>query len=236
MLSTGRTMFRALGVALVAATSLAGHAGAHDGHQHGGAQHGGAEAKTERHHFEAVFTRAGVTLYAHGADHQAVDVARLAATATFYHPNAPETPWFSRELKPKAASPGQPPDSLGLAIDLSKAPEQGAQVAFRVTGLADPAEAEASFVVPLTFAGELAVTKATAADQQAIAAMKLCPVSGEDLGSMGGALKVSRGGKSTFICCKGCLEPIKASPEKFLGATAATPAAGTGHDHAHHDH
>lgn len=233
MFKTGRTMFRALGVALVAA-SLAGHAGAHDGHEHGGAQHGGAEAKTERHHFEAVFTKAGVRLYAHGAGHEAVDVSRLAATATFYHPNAPGKPWFSRELKPTAAGPGQPADSLGLAIDLSKAPEQGAKVAFRVTGLADPAEPEASFVVPFAFAGggEIAVAKATAADQQAIAALKLCPVSGEDLGSMGGALKVSRGGKSTFICCKGCMEQIQANPEKFFGATAAAPAAG----HDHHDH
>lgn len=238
MRSTGRTMLGAHGIALVAAMSLASHAGAHDGHDHGGAQHGGVEAKTKRHHFEAVFTKAGMRLYAHGTDHKSIDVSRLAARATFYHPNTPEKPWFSRELKPTAASPGQAADSLALAIDLSKAPEKGAKVAFRVTGLADPAEREASFTVPLTFAGggELVVTKATKADEKAVAALETCPVSKEDLGSMGGPLKVTRGDQSTFICCKGCLKQIQANPDKFLGARASAPAAKGTHEAHDHNH
>jgi len=47
---------------------------------------------------------------------------------------------------------------------------------------------------------------------------------------MGGPLKVSRGDKSTFICCKGCLKDVQANPDKFFGPTASATAKG-GHDH-----
>jgi len=233
---TGRAFFTTLGAALVAAAGVMAPAGAHDGHDHGGAQHGGVEAKTKRHHFEAVFTKAGVTLYVHGAEHKPVELAGLSASATFYHPNAPEKPWFSRELKAKPASPGQAAHSLAAAVDLSKAPEKGARVAFRVTGLADPAEPDASFTVPFSLAGggELSVTKATAVDQEAIDALKLCPVSHEELGSMGTPLKVSLNGRATYLCCKGCLKGLRANPDKFLGSSASATEGDSGHDH--HDH
>lgn len=236
MHSTGRTILGVVGATILAGTGFLSTARAHDGHDHGGAQHGGVEAKTKRHHFEAVFTKTGVKLYAHDANHKAVDLSRLSAQATFYHPNTLEKPWFSRELKASAASAGQPADSLALAIDLSKAPEKGGKVAFRVAGLSDPAEREASFTVPLTFAGggDLAVTKATAADEKAIASLKLCPVSHEELGSMGTPLKVTRGGRTTYLCCKGCLKELEANPEKFLGAKAASPKADAKHDHHAH--
>lgn len=223
MRMTERNCFTMLGAAVITAAGLVGPASAHDGHdhggaQHGGTQHGGVEAKTERHHFEAVFTKEGVRLYARGADHKAIDASRLSATATFHHPNAPEEPWFSRQLAASGASPGQAADSLGLAIDLGKVPEKGAKVAFRVAGLPDPEEPEASFTVPLTFAGGgLVVATATAADQKAIEALKVCPVSHDDLGSMGTPLKVTRDGRSTFLCCKGCLKQLQANPEEFLG-------------------
>ncbi len=49
---------------------------------------------------------------------------------------------------------------------------------------------------------------------------------------MGGPLKVSRGEKSTFICCKGCLKEVQANPEKFLSGSATASDA----KHKHHDH
>lgn len=235
MRTTGKASFGAL-VATLAVAALAATGSAHDGHDHGGARQGGSEAKTKRHHFEAIITASGVTLYAHGPEGKTLDAARLAATVTFYHPNAPDNPWFSRELKPSAAKAGSPVDSLTLTADLASVPASGVRVAFRVTGLSDPAEPEANFSVPFAISrpAELTVAKATAADGKAIAAMKLCPVSNEDLGSMGGALKVSRGEKATFVCCKGCLKQIQANPEKYLGTSAKVPAAAANHEH--HDH
>ncbi len=230
-----RRIFTRLGVALAMSVSsvFVGLAAAHDGHAHGGAQHGGTEAKSKRHHFEVVFSKAGITLYAHGPEQRPLDVSRLKASATFYHPSSPK-PWFTRELQGTATSPGQPPVSLSLKVDLSKVPPKDAKVTFQVTGLPDPAEPSATFTVPFALAGEseLTVTKATQADQAVINALKLCPVSHEELGSMGTPLKVSRGGRSTIICCKGCLKEVQANPEKFLSASAPAPDA----KHEHHNH
>ena len=99
-----------------------------------------------------------------------------------------------------------------------------------------PAETTAAFSVPFALAssGEIVVAKATKADEKAIAALKTCPVSNEDLGSMGGPLKVTRGEKSTFICCKGCLKQIQANPDKYFGKVAAAPSEKGKHEH--HDH
>ena len=232
----GRKFVAAFGAAILAASGLIGSAGAHDGHDHGGAQHGGAEAKTKRHHFEAVFTSGGVKLYAHSADHKVLDATKLSGSATFYHPNAPDKPWFSRELKAAQASPGKPAESLDLAIDLSKVPPRGAKVAFHVEGLSDGAEPTAEFTVPFAFAkpATLTVSKATKADQAAVEKLKVCPVSGEDLLAMGGPLKVARGDESTFICCKGCLKKIQAEPDKYLTGGAKADGAAAKHDHDHH--
>ncbi len=84
-----RRIFTRLGVALAMSVSsvFVGLAAPHDGHAHGGAQHGGTEAKSKRHHFEVVFTKAGLTLYAHGPEQKPLDVSRLKASATFYHPS-----------------------------------------------------------------------------------------------------------------------------------------------------
>ena len=53
---------------------------------------------------------------------------------------------------------------------------------------------------------------------------------------MGGPLKVSRGDKSVFLCCKGCLEKIQADPAKYFGTAAAQPAGDAKHDHQGHSH
>ncbi len=44
----------------------------------------------------------------------------------------------------------------------------------------------------------------TDADHLQIAVQKICPVTGEELGSMGEPLKVKVGEQVAFLCCKGC--------------------------------
>jgi hypothetical protein len=67
----------------------------------------------------------------------------------------------------------------------------------------------------------LITAKATQADQRAISIQKTCPVSREALGSMGTPIKVTRGNRSIFLCCPGCLKEVEAAPDKFLGVTDA---------------
>lgn len=43
-------------------------------------------------------------------------------------------------------------------------------------------------------------------DHLKMAVQKICPISGQELGSMGQPLKVAVGQEELFVCCKGCLE------------------------------
>jgi YHS domain-containing protein len=192
------------------------------------APHGGALVTAGDRHFEAAFTPTGVTLYPLTADHRPLDASKLDGTVTFFHPSAPDKTWFERPLRPVAAGPQAAPTALGLAMDLANVPATGVTVRFRVSDQGQPSE----FMIPFALAGvgPLSVTTSTAADREAIAAQRVCKVSGEELGSMGTPLKVSRGGQTAFLCCKGCLKRLEANPDKYLSASA--PAAG----HNHRDH
>lgn len=54
------------------------------------------------------------------------------------------------------------------------------------------------------------------ADRIAALAQKVCPVSGEPLGSMGTPIKVTADGRDVFLCCESCKEKFEANPAEFL--------------------
>jgi Cu(I)/Ag(I) efflux system membrane fusion protein len=61
-----------------------------------------------------------------------------------------------------------------------------------------------------------ALAKLSAEDRALAVKQKLCPVSGEPLGSMGAPVKVDVKGNAVFICCDGCREQLLAKPDEFL--------------------
>lgn len=54
---------------------------------------------------------------------------------------------------------------------------------------------------------------------------KRCPVTGEELGSMGEPVTVLVGGRTVYVCCRGCVKPAQADPAKTLAAVEAERAA-----------
>ncbi|MGE0269405.1 MAG: hypothetical protein AB7S78_13225 [Candidatus Omnitrophota bacterium] len=69
----------------------------------------------------------------------------------------------------------------------------------------------------------LAVSPARAqADEAAVpsqaveAGNKICPVSGEEIGSMGEGIKVEYNGVIYNLCCPGCESPFLKDPEKYI--------------------
>ena len=55
------------------------------------------------------------------------------------------------------------------------------------------------------------------ADDKALAeAQKVCPVTGEPLGSMGVPVKVTLKGQAVFLCCKGCVGKAEKDPDAVL--------------------
>jgi YHS domain-containing protein len=46
---------------------------------------------------------------------------------------------------------------------------------------------------------------------------KICPVSGEQIGSMGEAIVVEYEGKAYNLCCAGCVAAFNSDPQKYIG-------------------
>ena len=68
--------------------------------------------------------------------------------------------------------------------------------------------------------GQLTVSTATAADQAAIKAQRVCAVANSPLGGMGTPVKVTINGQSVFLCCKGCLARMQANPDLYVRKAA----------------
>jgi hypothetical protein len=203
------------------------HAGHdHGEHAHSSPEHGGTITETDHYRFEVVLKRDGLRVYPHGEGLSPTDVAALKGRAYFLMPGAKaySDPYPLRPLAPAA---GQPADALGVDVDLSGVPTEGAKVTFQVWGLPEQAEPKAEFTVPFALSEpvEIRVAKATAADAIGVAAQGICPISGDDLTAMGGPIRVSRGEESLFLCCQGCLDPIKAEPDRYFASVISAAKA-----------
>ena len=45
---------------------------------------------------------------------------------------------------------------------------------------------------------------------------RTCPVTGEELGSMGNPIPVTVKGETVLVCCQGCVKKVQANPDKYL--------------------
>lgn len=65
----------------------------------------------------------------------------------------------------------------------------------------------------------------------AIARQKICPVSGQPLGSMGDPLALNVNGQRVFVCCAGCVDAVESDPAKYAaGRPQITLATATAAD------
>ncbi len=56
----------------------------------------------------------------------------------------------------------------------------------------------------------------SAEDRAAAEKQKVCPVTGEPLGSMGKPYKITVEGRTVFLCCSGCEEQFRKDPDKYF--------------------
>jgi hypothetical protein len=56
----------------------------------------------------------------------------------------------------------------------------------------------------------------SAEDQLLVTQQKICPVTGQPLGSMGTPFRVVVAGRPLFVCCEGCVPALKKNPSKYL--------------------
>ena len=67
---------------------------------------------------------------------------------------------------------------------------------------------------------------AAASGQRPYGGQKTCPVTGEELGSMGPAIPVTVQGQTVYVCCRGCVAKLQRDPNAYLAKVAAERAAG----------
>ena len=90
----------------------------------------------------------------------------------------------------------------------------------KASSTASPAQDVAS-PDPASSADDAAKVKANlakldATDRKLAEKQKVCPVSGELLGSMGKPHKVTLQGRTVFLCCPGCEEELRANADEYL--------------------
>ncbi|MBW3541951.1 MAG: hypothetical protein KY476_16910 [Planctomycetes bacterium] len=51
---------------------------------------------------------------------------------------------------------------------------------------------------------------------------RVCPVSGDALGSMGKPIKLDVEGRDVFVCCEGCVDTLRQNPAKYLAKLERT--------------
>ena len=117
------------------------------------------------------------------------------------------------------APPEGEQDYLSVPADLSRVKEGDLTATIKLENAPLPPHSTATFTqaVVLSKGGlQVDLAELDPSDQARIARQRVCPVTGAELDSMGGPVKVLVGGQPLYLCCKGCLSKVKNAPEKFL--------------------
>jgi len=202
-------------VTSVMATSAYAQEVGHEGHQHGTHDHA---AVAKHDHEEVEKGPHGGTLQAVGSqtietvivpkgimfmllDAEGKVIAAPKASGSVIVRIDKEEKEYAYELKPLKNN------AIGAGVDLSKIIDHTVHMEVRLNGIA---------AQPISFHAMGKVAYTTLPDAVLISLQETCPVSGKKLGSMGEPPKVIVDGKPLYVCCAGCSERIKQSPERYL--------------------
>jgi hypothetical protein len=120
---------------------------------------------------------------------------------------------FPTEGDPTAKAQAAQPAKARMENALTAQPTEGdPEGKLRPSNAALPAVAETVEAAKI----KANLASLSEADRAAVEKQKICPVSGEALGSMGTPKKIRVAGKDVFICCPSCEEPLTSEPAKYL--------------------
>ena len=123
------------------------------------------------------------------------------------------------------APPESEQDYLSVPADLSRVKDGELTATIKLENVPLPQHPTATFTQAVVMSkAQLQVTLAALdqSDRALIARQRVCPVTGAELGGMGGPIKVLVGGRPLYLCCKGCLGKVQSAPEAYL--RKASPA------------
>ena len=213
-----------LGIALCSSNfAIADGGHDHSGHSHKGSEakavtgpHGGEVSRAGNQWCEVVFKPQNIRVYIYDSKGQSVSAKGVRGSVTMKVDRNPKQYRF--DLYPEGTKDAEQ-NSLYLAVDLSKIPDGKMSTTFSFEGLPGNGRRSPTFVQVFHLTRN--------AEEQAIAAQQICPVSGKKLGSMGRSIKVSVQGRDVYVCCQGCVNTLKRSPEKYLARLPRTNSGPT---------
>jgi YHS domain-containing protein len=177
--------------------------------------HGGSIKQTGKLQMETVVSQRGIQVFAYEQSGQPVTVRDVRGAASLrIEGNAKR---YRYDLLPDGKG------GLTVPVNLSKVAGRQVEIVIQLFGISGVGRSG----VQLKEVATVPVSEAQLA-AAAIARQKICPVSGKPLGSMGDPLAVEVGSGRVFVCCAGCVNAVKANPEKYLSGRpeiAVTSAA-----------
>lgn len=185
--------------------------------------HGGAVQTVGGLSIESLVEPEGIRVFAYDNQGNPLDADAARGVAVLQVPG--DAKRYRYDLFPDVTQNGKA-DSLAVAVDLRKFAGTTVGIELQIVGLPgapnEPLRAVAKVAVPRTKEQRVAAV---------IAEQKVCPVSGEQLGSMGDPIAVTVGEQDLYVCCQGCVAAVKADPEKYLamvigGSNSVPPGEG----------
>jgi YHS domain-containing protein len=109
------------------------------------------------------------------------------------------------------------PAAAATYLGASGGPQSGRGSSVEIRGQETKADPKGDGELMRPSADDLTnIDKLAPADRELAIAQRLCPVSGEPLGSMGAPHKMTIKGQTIFLCCKGCDSDVNKEPDRFL--------------------
>lgn len=166
--------------------------------------------------FEVVYEPRQIRLYLYGPSQEPLSLRGARGEAVMRVRGQDRDYRFP--LKYVASREGKGQDHLNLQVDLSRIREGDMSLTFVLQGLPDRQRPVATFTQP--FALSLTRPEVTGAlleesDQAGLAQQKVCPVTGNPLGSHGTPIKLLVGEQPLYLCCRGCIEDVRKAPERY---------------------
>lgn len=180
--------------------------------------HGGALTSADGVRLETLVEPGGIRLFAYNAQGQSLDLRSVRGVATLSLDGVAKR--YRYDLYPEVRQ-DQSAEAMAVRVDLSQIAGRKGELGFQLVGLTDggrPTTFSSGFVGPMTEQQKTA---------SAIASQKVCPVTGQPLGSMGDPIPVTVGGNTIYVCCAGCVDKVQAEFPKYLamisGSTGQVP-------------
>ncbi|MHB9075962.1 MAG: hypothetical protein ACYC3X_00555 [Pirellulaceae bacterium] len=187
------------------------------------APHGGQLTALQTLTFEVVYQKQEIRVYIYGPFPQPASGKDVKGEISWQpRGDKPATHLTLRHVTP----PEHEPDYLSVPVDLSRVKDGELTATIRLENVPLPQHPTTTFKQEVSLSKvrlQVVLAELDPSDQARITRQRVCPVTGAELGSMGGPVKVLVGGQPLYLCCEGCVGKVQSAPEKFL--QKANPAS-----------